>query len=88
MRTVNHYWIFKYILKDIEVTVVLYILIVVLLCRSSCVHVFINVSVDCVYTYLHTYFSLFLYSGLWETVFGSLCLYTQTERWTIKLTLT
>ena len=42
------------------------------------------------YTYLHTYFDihLVLYSGLWETVFRSHCLYTQTGRLTIKLTLT
>ena len=28
-----------------------------------------------------------MYSGLWETLFRSLCLYTQTEKLTMKLTL-
>ena len=51
------------------------------MCLTVCIYIFAHIFS---YVYIH----LFLYSGLWETVFRSLCLYTQTGRLTIKLTLT
>ena len=43
----------------------------------------------CMYIYIHIfiYICILYSSGLWETVFRSLYLYTQSERLTIKLTL-